>query len=64
MLLLLLCIQAFRQLSHRFHGKGSGKMKTERRMKKLDEEAVGLGREVGALHFQVMCGLLGLLPLF
>lgn len=35
------CPQAFRQLSHRFHGKGSGKMKTERRMKKLDEEAVG-----------------------
>uniref|UniRef100_A0A674GRC7 Spliceosome associated factor 1, recruiter of U4/U6.U5 tri-snRNP n=1 Tax=Taeniopygia guttata TaxID=59729 RepID=A0A674GRC7_TAEGU len=32
--------EAFRQLSHRFHGKGSGKMKTERRMKKLDEEAV------------------------
>ncbi|NXP18522.1 SNUT1 protein, partial [Scytalopus superciliaris] len=32
--------QAFRQLSHRFHGKGSGKMKTERRMKKLDEEAL------------------------
>ena len=38
--------QAFRQLSHRFHGKGSGKMKTERRMKKLDEEAVGAHREV------------------
>ncbi|KAG8563562.1 hypothetical protein GDO81_016131 [Engystomops pustulosus] len=34
--------EAFRQLSHRFHGKGSGKMKTERRMKKLDEEAVSL----------------------
>ncbi len=33
-------LQAFRQLSHRFHGKGSGKMKTERRMKKLEEEAV------------------------
>ncbi|XP_014749544.1 PREDICTED: U4/U6.U5 tri-snRNP-associated protein 1 [Sturnus vulgaris] len=33
-------IMAFRQLSHRFHGKGSGKMKTERRMKKLDEEAL------------------------
>lgn len=30
--------EAFRQLSHRFHGKGSGKMKTERRMKKLEEE--------------------------
>jgi hypothetical protein len=39
-------------------------MKTERRMKKLDEEAVGLGREVGALHFWVMCDMLGLLPLF
>lgn len=37
-------LQAFRQLSHRFHGKGSGKMKTERRMKKLDEEAVSEGR--------------------
>lgn len=32
--------EAFRQLSHRFHGKGSGKMKTERRMKKLEEEAL------------------------
>lgn len=32
--------EAFRQLSHRFHGKGSGKMKTERRMKKQDEEAL------------------------
>ena len=43
------CLQAFRQLSHRFHGKGSGKMKTERRMKKLDEEAVsGRGAHCGA----------------
>ncbi|KAJ0044165.1 hypothetical protein NL108_009180 [Boleophthalmus pectinirostris] len=32
--------EAFRQLSHRFHGKGSGKMKTERRMKKLEEEVL------------------------
>ncbi|KAL9834891.1 LOW QUALITY PROTEIN: U4/U6.U5 tri-snRNP-associated protein 1 [Geothlypis trichas] len=32
--------EAFRQLSHRFNGKGSGRMKTERRMKKLDEEAL------------------------
>ncbi|XP_040892865.1 U4/U6.U5 tri-snRNP-associated protein 1 [Toxotes jaculatrix] len=32
--------EAFRQLSHRFHGKGSGKMKTERRMKKREEEAL------------------------
>lgn len=50
MFLCVLYPQAFRQLSHRFHGKGSGKMKTERRMKKLDEEAVGLWR-LGALHF-------------
>nr|XP_046274621.1 U4/U6.U5 tri-snRNP-associated protein 1 [Scatophagus argus] len=32
--------EAFRQLSHRFHGKGSGKMKTEKRMKKFEEEAL------------------------
>lgn len=32
--------EAFRQLSHRFHGKGSGKMKTEKRMKKQEEEAL------------------------
>lgn len=30
--------EAFRQLSHRFHGKGSGKKKTEKRMKKMEEE--------------------------
>lgn len=64
MLLRILCPQAFRQLSHRFHGKGSGKMKTERRMKKLDEEAVGLRRGVGVLHFWVLCDKLSLLPLF
>ncbi|XP_043835755.1 U4/U6.U5 tri-snRNP-associated protein 1-like [Dromiciops gliroides] len=32
--------EAFRQLSHRFHGKSSGKLKTERRMRKLHEEAL------------------------
>uniref|UniRef100_H2ZE65 U4/U6.U5 tri-snRNP-associated protein 1 n=1 Tax=Ciona savignyi TaxID=51511 RepID=H2ZE65_CIOSA len=30
--------EAFRKLSHRFHGKGSGKMKQEKRMKKLTEQ--------------------------
>ncbi|KAI8788508.1 U4/U6.U5 tri-snRNP-associated protein 1 isoform X2, partial [Biomphalaria glabrata] len=30
--------EAFRQLSHRFHGKGSGKKKTEKRSKKVEEE--------------------------
>ena len=30
--------EAFRVLSHKFHGKGSGKKKTEKRLKKLDED--------------------------
>ena len=30
--------EAFRYMSHKFHGRGSGKRKTERRMKKLEEE--------------------------
>lgn len=30
--------EAFRLLSHRFHGKGSGKIKTEKRAKKLQED--------------------------
>lgn len=32
--------EAFRQLSHKFHGKGSGKNKTEKRTKKIKEEFV------------------------
>ena len=32
--------EAFRYLSHRFHGKGSGKKKTEKRAKKILEEEV------------------------
>lgn len=30
--------EAFRELSHKFHGKTSGKLKTEKRLKKLEEE--------------------------
>lgn len=30
--------EAFKHLSHQFHGKGSGKQKTEKRLKKIDEE--------------------------
>lgn len=30
--------EAFRQLSHKFHGKASGKMKTEKRLKKIEDE--------------------------
>ena len=29
--------QAFKELSHQFHGKGSGKMKTEKQLKKLED---------------------------
>lgn len=32
--------EAFRYLSHKFHGKGSGKMKTEKRMKKVMEDSM------------------------
>lgn len=30
--------QAFKNLSHQFHGKGSGKAKTEKRLKKIEDE--------------------------
>ncbi|KAL9051073.1 MAG: hypothetical protein Q9162_006246 [Coniocarpon cinnabarinum] len=30
--------EAFKHLSHMFHGKGSGKMKTEKKLKKVEEE--------------------------
>ncbi|KAL1973279.1 hypothetical protein VTN31DRAFT_5914 [Thermomyces dupontii] len=30
--------EAFKHLSHQFHGKGSGKMKTEKHLKKIEEE--------------------------
>merc|ERR1711902_376494 len=32
--------EAFRHLSHKFHGKGSGKIKTEKRMRKIMEESM------------------------
>jgi len=34
--------EAFRHLSHKFHGKGSGKLKSEKRAKKQDEKMVNL----------------------
>lgn len=39
---ILICLQAFRYMSHKFHGRGSGKKKTEKRMKKLQEEHVSI----------------------
>ncbi|KAG1700066.1 U4/U6.U5 tri-snRNP-associated protein 1 [Nymphon striatum] len=32
--------EAFRYLSHKFHGKGPGKLKTEKRVKKLEEDVL------------------------
>jgi hypothetical protein len=44
--------EAFRFLSHRFHGKGSGKKKTEKRAKKLAEEDVtNLNKEINKNKF-------------
>ena len=46
--------EAFRQLSHRFHGKGSGKKKTEKRSKKQEEDNVSepLGEKTNSLGFR------------
>ena len=39
--------EAFRYLSHRFHGKGSGKRKTEKRSKKVEMEQVWGSSQAG-----------------
>ena len=36
--------EAFKNLSHQFHGKGSGKMKTEKRIKKIQAEQEGIAK--------------------
>ncbi|KAL8742334.1 MAG: hypothetical protein Q9190_005170 [Brigantiaea leucoxantha] len=38
--------EAFKHLSHQFHGKGSGKQKTEKHLKKIDEEKRREARKV------------------
>jgi U4/U6.U5 tri-snRNP-associated protein 1 len=38
--------EAWKALSHKFHGKGSGKMKTEKRLKKIADEKKKLWRAV------------------
>ncbi|TKA83220.1 hypothetical protein B0A55_00665 [Friedmanniomyces simplex] len=40
--------EAFKHMSHAFHGKGSGKGKMEKRLKKIGEEKAKEGRGVGA----------------
>ncbi|KAJ3328362.1 hypothetical protein HDU93_001507 [Gonapodya sp. JEL0774] len=46
--------EAFKYLSHRFHGKGSGKMKIEKRLlkiqEKLKEEAASSSAPIGTVH--------------
>ncbi|KAH9821397.1 DNA binding protein SART-1 [Teratosphaeria destructans] len=51
--------EAFKHLSHMFHGKGSGKMKTEKRLKKIEDEkreqgkgVLGVSEEGGFLNVQ------------
>ncbi len=45
--------EAFRFLSHRFHGKASGKKKTEKRAKKQVEEEVNINmkKEKNKINF-------------
>ncbi|KAF2479081.1 SART-1 protein [Neohortaea acidophila] len=38
--------EAFKHMSHMFHGKGSGKQKTEKRLKKIEDEKKELGKGV------------------
>lgn len=51
--------EAFKHLSHMFHGKGSGKQKTEKRLKKIDDEkknmakgVLNVGEEGGMMNVQ------------
>lgn len=50
--------EAFRYLSHKFHGKGPGKNKIEKRLKKLEEEAVSKHNKT--LDFEI-CNSMNLL---
>jgi U4/U6.U5 tri-snRNP-associated protein 1 len=38
--------EAFKHLSHMFHGKGSGKQKTEKRLKKIEDEKKSMAKGV------------------
>ncbi|KAL9037295.1 MAG: hypothetical protein Q9214_005763, partial [Letrouitia sp. 1 TL-2023] len=38
--------EAFKHLSHQFHGKGSGKMKTEKRLKRIEDEKRREAKEI------------------
>lgn len=42
--------EAFRYLSHKFHGKGPGKNKQEKRIKKAVQEGVSAGRRFSFVH--------------
>lgn len=42
--------EAFRYLSHKFHGKGPGKNKIEKRLKKMEQDGVSLYKEASKLY--------------
>ena len=45
-------VQAFRFMSHKFHGRGSGKKKTEKRIRRIQDEEVHANHV--CIHF--VCG--------
>ena len=51
--------EAFRHLSHKFHGKGSGKIKTEKRMKKVMEESMmkNMSRYIISFFVNIVVGV-------
>lgn len=48
--------EAFRYLSHKFHGKGPGKNKIEKRLKKNEQETVSIGKNLSftLIHLKLM----------
>ena len=48
--------EAFRHLSHKFHGKGSGKLKSEKRAKKQEDKMVSgaFGAQMARLFFEMV----------
>lgn len=44
--------EAFRYLSHKFHGKGPGKNKIEKRLKKMEQEGVRLEKFYAWLNYE------------
>jgi len=54
--------EAFRYLSHKFHGKGPGKNKVEKRMKKNEQEGVSICLFGRCSCTETMAMLIGSVP--